>query len=148
MKLTGTYRIPGVRERVFSALTDPAILCRCIDGCEELTRVGEQTYEARIRLGIGVLKGVYTGRAELRDLRPPETLALRIDGKGAGGFVSGEATMRLLEVEGETDVVCEGQGQVGGVIAAVGSRLMEPAAKQLLNRFFRALAGEVGAAPR
>ena len=143
MRLAGTYRIPAPRARVFSALIDPVILCRCLDGCQEMTRIAENAYEARIALGIGVLRGVYTGRAEIHDLQPPASFVLRLNGQGSGGFVSGEATMSLVEIERETDVTCDGTGQVGGVLAAVGSRLIEPAGRQMLGRFFRALAEEM-----
>jgi carbon monoxide dehydrogenase subunit G len=146
MRLSGTYRIPAARERVFAALTDPEILQRCIEGCEQLTLVDEHTYDARIRLGVGALKGTYVGRAQLRDLQPPESFALVVEGKGGGGFVSGDARMTLIHADGETDVLCEAQGHVGGVIAAVGSRLVEAAGKQMMNRFFRTLSSEVTAA--
>ena len=143
MRLSGTYRVAASRERVFAALIDPVVLQRCLEGCEQLTLVGEYTYEARMRLGVGPFRGGYAGRAQLSDLRPPDSFAMRVDGKGAGGFMSGNALLTLVDAQGETDVRCEAEGQVGGVVAAVGSRLVEAAGRQMMTRFFRALAAEL-----
>ncbi len=143
MRLSATYRVPAPRERVFEALIDPAILQTCIEGCERLTETAPHTYDAQIRLGVGPLKGRYDGRARLRDLQPHESFLLHVEGKGGPGFVSGEAKMTLTAVDGQTDVACDVLGQVGGVIAAVGSRLIDAVAKQMLDRFFRALTNEL-----
>lgn len=143
MRLSATSRMPAPRERVFAALTDPAVLQACIEGCESLVETAPHTYDAQIRLGVGPLKGKYEGRARLSDLLPPESFRLYVEGKGGPGFVSGEARMTLTAVDGQTDVACDVQGQVGGVIAAVGSRLIEAVAKQMLDRFFRALAARL-----
>ena len=48
MELTGEYRIPASRERVWEALNDPAILQQSIPGCESLERSGEDGYAAAV----------------------------------------------------------------------------------------------------
>ena len=45
----------------------------------------------------------------------------------------------LTEEGGGTRVACESDVQVGGLIAAVGSRLVEAAAKKLADDFFKEL---------
>jgi hypothetical protein len=143
VRVTGTYRITATPQQVFRALTDPAILQTCIPGCERLTQTAAGTYEAELRLGIGPFKGEYRGTAQVTDAREGEALVLRVDGKGAGGFVRGEARLRLAGTDGGTDVTCEADGQVGGVVAAVGSRLVGATAKQMMDTFFRQLALEL-----
>ena len=95
IKLASSFEIAQPPDRVFAALVDPAVLRRCIPGCEALTAVGPDRYEARLRIGIAGLTGSYTGRAELRDKHPPESFTLAFDGKGAPGFVRGTAKIRL-----------------------------------------------------
>ena len=38
MDMTGEYRIPAPREKVWDALNDPEILKKCIPGCQELNK--------------------------------------------------------------------------------------------------------------
>jgi uncharacterized protein len=143
MKLTATYTIAASRPRVFAALTDPAVLQRAIEGCESFTQTSESTYEARLRVGVGSIKGVFTGQARMEHARPPESYTLAIDGRGGPGWVKGSAEMRLLDEGEQTSVVCDADVVVGGVVAAVGSRLIAAAARRMMDQFFARLGTEL-----
>jgi len=140
VKLTTTAEIPAARERVFAALVDPETLRQCIPGCEQLVAAGDDVFDATLRIGVAGLKGTYLGRAELRDKQPPAAFSIRFDGKGGSSLVRGVAAIRLSG-EGETTrVECDADVQVGGVIAAIGSRLVDATARKLAADFFRRLA--------
>lgn len=143
MKIAAQYVLGAPPDRVYAALTDPAVLQRAIPGCESLTPAAENTYEAKIKTGAAGLKGTYSGRAELRDLRPPEGFTLVVDGRGAPGFVRATARIALSAVGTGTQVACDADVQVGGLIAAVGSRLVDAAARQQMDEFFRRLGAEL-----
>jgi carbon monoxide dehydrogenase subunit G len=143
MKLASTYRIPASRENVFAALTDPAVLQQCIEGCESLTRKEDGSYAAKMRVGVGPVKGDFTGTARMSDLHPPESFTLIVNGRGTPGFVDGSARMRLTTDGTATIVSCDADVTVGGLIAAVGSRLIDVTAKRMMDKFFEALRGQV-----
>ena len=144
MKLTTSALIPAARDRVFAALMDPEILRRCIPGCETLTASGPDAYQATLKIGVAGLKGTYGGKAAIRDRQPPDSLTLSFDGKGGPGFVRGSAAIVLSDEGGGTRVTSQADVQVGGLIAAVGSRLVEAASRKLANDFFRQLSVELG----
>ena len=73
MTLSATYPIPAARERVFAALNDPAVLQRLIEGCESFVLRPDGVYEARLKVGLGSVKGTYTGEARIEDVKPPTT---------------------------------------------------------------------------
>jgi uncharacterized protein len=148
MKLTAGAVMSAPRDRVFSALVDPEVLRRCIPGCEELTAVGEDVYRARLKIGLAGLGGTYEGTVTIRERIPPQSFTLIVEGKGAPGFARGTAGIRLQEAGADTAVACEADVRVGGVIAAVGSRLVEAAARKLADDFFRRLAVEIDRQPR
>ncbi len=139
MKIEVSSVVPAPPARVFAALVDPAVLQRAIPGCESLTTVSPGVYEATMRVGLAGLKGTYTGKASVRDERPPSALTLAFDGKGGPGFVRGSAAIALVEQGDATRVACDADVQVGGVIAAVGSRLIQAAAMKMADDFFRRL---------
>lgn len=143
MKLSGTYQLPAPRERVFAALVDPDVLQRCIEGAERLVRTADDQYDVHLRLGIGAIKGSYVGTARLADKQPPERFTLHVEGKGAPGFVRGSARIQLKAGEAGTEAICDVDGQVGGLMAAVGSRLLEATARKLMDRFFERLGAEL-----
>lgn len=137
MKLTGTYDIPAPRERVFAAITDPAILQKAIDGCEKMVKTADDSYDAHLKLGLAGIKGSYLGKVQLKDLQAPSSYTLLIEGKGGPGFVKGTARIQLAEKGEHTELTCEAEAQVGGMIAAIGSRLIEAAARKMMGDFFQ-----------
>ena len=143
MKLTGAYTINAPREKVFSAITDPAVLQRCIEGCEKMVKTAENTYDAHLKLGVAGIKGSYIGKVELKDVRPPESYTLLMEGKGAPGFVKGTARISLLPQDQKTELRYEADAQVGGMIAAIGSRLIEAIAKKMADDFFKRFAAQM-----
>jgi carbon monoxide dehydrogenase subunit G len=143
MKLAGTYSFPAPREKVFAALTNPAIIQKCIDGCEKLVETSPDCYDAHLKIGVAGLKGSYIGKVQLKDKRSPESYTLIMDGKGGPGFVNGTAKIILTAKGNETELHCDTDAQVGGLIASVGSRLIEAAAKKMLGEFFRKFAEQV-----
>jgi len=143
MKVSSSATIQAPRDRVFAALVDPDVLRQSIPGCEELTPIGEDRYEARLKIGVAGLKGTYSGRAELREKHAPESFTLAFSGKGGSGFLQGAAAIRLADEDVATRVTCDADVQVGGLIAAVGSRLIEATARKLTDDFFRRLADQI-----
>jgi uncharacterized protein len=143
MKLKISSVVPADRARVFAALIDPVVLRRAIPGCESLTPVAADTYEATLKIGVAGLKGTYTGRAAIKDQHPPDALTLSFDGKGSPGFVRGSTTIALSDEADATRVSADADVQVGGLIAAVGSRLVEAAAKKLAEDFFKQLSAQL-----
>jgi len=143
MKFTVTHNVPAPQERVYAALIDPAVIQKCIEGCESMTPAGEDSWDVSLRVGVAMIKGRYTGKVRLADKHPPHSFALHMEGKGAPGWVKGAAHMHLDATGGETSVRCECDAQVGGVIAAVGSRLIEAAARRMLADFFQKLSNQV-----
>lgn len=134
MKLASTFSFQVPREKVYAALTDPAIIQRCIDGCEKMVETAPDSYDAHLKIGVAGLKGNYVGKVQMKDKKPPESYTLILEGKGGPGFVKGTAKITLT---GNTELRCEADAQVGGLIAAVGSRLIEAAAKKMMDEFFR-----------
>jgi len=143
MKIDATYEMKAPRERVYAALIEPEILKRAIPGCESLEKIGENTYSALLKAGVGSIKGTFKGIVRLEDMRPPEHYRIVVEGKGAVGFAKGSADFDLEEKDGGTLIKYSGEMQTGGTIAAVGQRMIQGAAKMMAAKFFADLEAEV-----
>jgi len=108
--------------------------------------VGEDSYTAILKIGIGAIKGTFTGRIQLQDKQLTSQYKLKVEGKGGPGFLSGEGTIRLEDRGPETGVSYSGDVQIGGLIASVGQRMLQGFAKQQISQFFASLAKETEAA--
>ncbi len=144
MKIEGSYTVQAPRDAVWQRLMDPASLARALPGCEKLEPNADGSYTAQLNVGVAAIRGNYTGRIEILDAVRPEQYRLKISGKGTGGFLNGEGLIMLAETgPGTTEVRYSGDAQVGGLIASVGQRLMQAAARQIVGEFFQALGREV-----
>src|SRR5438477_13071350 len=114
MKIESTQKLHALRQRVYSALTDPRILQRCIPGCESLEKTADDTYAAILKAGIGSIKGRFKGEVRLEDMRPPNHYRIVVEGKGALGFAKGSADFELEEKDGATTIEYSGELQIGG----------------------------------
>jgi carbon monoxide dehydrogenase subunit G len=143
MKIAGTVTIAAVRQKVWDALNDPAVLAKTIPGCEKLEKTGEDEYAVTQSVGIASIRGRYAGKMALIDKKPPESCTLKIEGKGPGGFVNGTAKVSLADQGDKTELSYDADMQVGGLLASLGSRLIEPVAKQLVAQFFKSLEQQI-----
>ena len=95
---------------------------------------------------VGPVQGVFEGGVELLDLDPPNGYNLKMDGKGAPGFVNGNGSLRLENTEdGGTLLHYEIDARVGGRIAAVGQRLLDSSAKVLTRQGLQGLESQLEA---
>jgi hypothetical protein len=71
---------------------------------------------------------------------------MQVEGKGTGGFMHGTGLLELADDPQGTQVIYQGDVQVGGPIASVGQRLLDGAAKMMVGQFFTAVNAQLAAA--
>ena len=143
MKIEGSNLLAALPAEVFESLIDPLVLQKTIPGCERMERIGEDEYAAHLKIGSGMIKGSYSGKVRITEKSAPRKLTLQIEGKGTPGFVNGSAVVELSEEGQGTKLVYLAEVQVGGLIAMVGSRMIEATAKKLAADFFKNLESKV-----
>ena len=146
MTMNGEVHLPASREVVWEKLNDPAVLRKCIPGCEELARSAENQFQAVAKMKVGPVSARFGGRVTLSDVDPPN--GYRISGEGEGGvagFAKGGATVALAEKDGGTLLTYTVEAQIGGKLAQLGQRLISGSAKKLADQFFVSFANEVRA---
>ena len=148
MKVEGVYTFPGQPQQVWELLLDPESLRSCIPGVESLTETSPDHWDAVMKVGVAAIKGTYKGKVAHRRQGAADPVhaadrrqrwpGLR-EGHGEGHASSRTATARSVKVDGD--------GQVGGMLAGVGQRMLPGVAKMLMNQFFECLIGKrLGAA--
>ncbi|MFY9558372.1 MAG: carbon monoxide dehydrogenase subunit G [Blastocatellia bacterium] len=147
MKIEGAHELQATPDRVYQSLIDPAVLQRCIPGCERLEKNGDNAYSTTLRAGVGSIKGVFSGNVRLDDLKPPHHFRMIVEGKGQPGFLKGAGDIDLEERNGATVVRYSGDVQVGGTIASVGQRMLQGAVKMMATQFFTAIEAEAKTEP-
>lgn len=144
MDITGEHRIAASREAVWHALFDAETLKACIPGCKELEQTSPTTFAAKVQLKIGPVSATFAGTVELLDIDAPN--GCRIVGQGNGGiagFAKGSSEMRLSDDGTGTLLSYDAKAEIGGKLAALGSRLVQATSRKLAEQFFGAFAGRL-----
>ena len=140
MKVTGTHTLAVPRGVVWEAILDPEVLSHTLPGCEDMAPVGNNQFRGKMKMKVGPVQGLFEGGVELLDLDPPNGYNLKMDGKGAPGFVTGTGSIRLEDMDdGGTLLHYDIDARVGGRIAAVGQRLLDSSAKVLTRQGLQGL---------
>jgi carbon monoxide dehydrogenase subunit G len=151
VNLDGSALLHADPERVWSVITDPAVLARTIPGCESLERTGDDEYKMIVSVGVGAIRGTYGGEVRLTDQRRPKSYVMHASGAGAAGNARATVTIDLQPGDGGTTLTYSADAVVGGPVAGVGQRMMTGVAKRMAGQFFSAidaeLTGAAAAAP-
>lgn len=144
MKMSDEVVIPASPAVVWKALNDPEVLRRCIPGCESITKHSDTSMEARVTIKLGPVKATFKGAVTLSDLDPPNGYRISGEGKSMMGSAAGGADVRLKAVPEGTLLSYDVDANVGGKIASLAARFIDPTARMLAGQFFETFAGIAG----
>jgi carbon monoxide dehydrogenase subunit G len=137
VKVSGTELMHGPPATVWAALTDPAVLVDAIPGCQRLERAGQDSYRFTIEAGLASLRGVYTGDVTLSDQQEPGSFRLTATAAGGPGTVSLSVRFRLTGTgDASTELAYDADGDVSGMLASAGQRLVASVARRMAGEFF------------
>jgi uncharacterized protein len=137
MEMTGEFRIPAPRQRVWEGLNDPEILKSAIPGCQTIEKLSDTEFAAKVIAQVGPVRANFSGKVTLSDLDPPQSYTITGEGSGGvAGFAKGSAKVNLAQ-DGEATVLNYAvQAHVGGKLAQIGSRLIDSVARKMAENFF------------
>jgi len=139
MELQGEQVISAARGRVWAALNDPAVLIKCIPGCEAIDKVTETETHVRLLAKIGPVRAHFSGKILMSEIHAPARCTLSFEGSGgAAGMAKGKSVVTLLEQGDSTCLRYTVQASVGGKLGQIGGRLIDASAKKMADDFFLA----------
>jgi len=140
MKVAGTSVLHATPDKVWAAITDPAVLAGVIPGCNELAPLGENHFALTVTLGVASIKGSYAGEVRLDDLVVPSSLTMVAAGSGGPGTIDTTVAVTLADLgDGTTQLTYDADAVVGGMVGGVGQRVLTSVAKKTAGLFFSAI---------
>ena len=145
MQMNESQIVPASQDKVWAGLNDPAVLAKCIPGCQKLDVTAPNEMTATVVVKVGPVKANFAGKVTLSDIDAPN--GYRIAGEGSGGvagFAKGGASVTLTAEGAEsTRLNYVVDAQIGGKLAQLGGRLIDATAKKLAGEFFEKFAAEL-----
>jgi carbon monoxide dehydrogenase subunit G len=139
VQIQGTHLIGAPRARVWELLNDPDALAQCAPGVTELRRDGEDRFAATFTVALGPMKSNFKAAILLKEKTPLEAMTLELSAQSPMGALGAVGRITLTD-EGEgTRIAWSGEPRLMGMLATVGGRFAQSAAKANAETFFTKL---------
>ena len=136
----GSTFVPALPQQVWDSLLDVDALKAVVPGCKSLAETSPHTFEGKIELGVGIVKGLFDADVRLFDLETHRSLRLAGEANGALGTSGGEGVVTLAAEGTGTRINYVYGLDLSGKVAAIGGRMIKGAARVLIAEFFKRLA--------
>ncbi|MEL0042453.1 MAG: carbon monoxide dehydrogenase subunit G [Candidatus Puniceispirillum sp.] len=147
LELGGEETINTSPDSLWESVIDPVVLQRAIPGCISMVETEPGHYVMTLELKVAAVGGSFEGSVALSDMDPPRACVITVSGSGTLGTGTGSATVTISETDdGNAKIAYQASGEVGGLVAGVGQRILMGVAKHLVRQFFAALKKEFAAA--
>ena len=132
------FAVRAPLDHVWGCIRDAAFVAPCVPGCQDVEELGEGTYRAAVKVGIGPIKTVFKLDIEIAEETPPGFA--RIESRGQEGTNASRLTAKsdlTLSNDGgdATNVHYKSDVQVTGRLAKYGLGIMKKKAASLGAEF-------------
>ena len=148
MRIADAQWIPSTQHQTWDALTDPAVLQRCIPGCVNVTQRSPPSTPSPCVPRSPASTPTTTARSCCRT-SIPNSCTLVFEGKGRAACLAiGTAQVNLSTKDQGTRVAYTVAGMTGGKLAECGESLILKAGEKIIERFFAAFIDYMAGQPR
>jgi len=144
MYFEGTFIVNTPRERVWTYISDPRSVAKCVPGLKKLEVQAKDKFTAKIELGIGWVKGNFDFKFTVTEEAPPSHAKLSAQGSGVRSEINFDVAIDLTDTsKGGTVLSWKADAMVGGLLAGVGQRLLGSMAKKIVDQLFENMRSEL-----
>src|SRR3954469_18240460 len=150
-EIVKTFVVRAPPEQVWSFLTDPERVARCLPGAAITGKLDERTWQGTMTVKVGPVSSSYKGKVSFEKLdrasRTAEIVATGQDVRGRGG-----ADLRLTSKlnqkgPGETEITTTSHVNITGILAQMGRGMVQDVGDQMFQVFSQRVRAELEAAP-
>jgi carbon monoxide dehydrogenase subunit G len=136
-----TFQVPAPIEKVWALLSDPKKVATCVPGAQITEQVDDKTYRGSISVKVGPSVTDYKGEVQIVRM-DAQSYEMEILGKGQDVRGKGSASMKMTGKlrtlpGGATEVASVSEVNVVGILAQMGSRVINEVSNIMFEQFTR-----------
>jgi len=147
MEISKSFVVKAPAAAVWSFLTDPVRVARCLPGAAITNQVDERTHAGTITVKVGPVAATYKGTMRFERLDPAartaEIVASGQDMRGKGGADMRMTSTLIERAPRETEVTITSQVNVMGILAQLGRGMIQDVSDQMFGTFVAAARAEL-----
>lgn len=134
--LDGKLNIKSPVDKTFASLTNPEFMVSCIPDLQSHSIQDSQHFEAKIKVGIGIVRGSVDMKFALQDSSPPGHARLVGDGSGAGSKMHIDSVFDLSPDGNGTLMTWSADSDLSGLMAGIGGPVLKGQSEKQVNQIF------------
>lgn len=150
-EIVKTFVVRTSPEKVWSFLTDPEKVARCLPGAAITGKIDEKTWQGTMTVKVGPVSSSYKGKLAFEKLdaasRTAEIVATGQDVRGRGGADLRLSSALSQKGPGETEVTTTSRVNITGILAQMGRGMVQDVGDQMFQVFSQRVRAELETAP-
>ena len=143
IKIEKSFQAPESPAEVWKILSDPRSVASCVPGAQITEAVDARTYKGVIKVKLGPTVTDYKGEAHVERL-DEQNRVIEMVGKGQDVRGKGSASMKMTGQirelpAGGSEVITISEVNVVGILAQMGSRMIQEVANLIFEQFTKNL---------
>jgi carbon monoxide dehydrogenase subunit G len=134
--LDGIVVIQASPEKTFSRLSDPSFMVTTIPDMQSYKIIDNDRFEAKIKVGISVVRGTVDMKFEIKDKTLGNHARLVADGSGAGSKMHVDSTLDLAPDPAGTKMSWSADAEISGLMAGIGSQILKGQSEKQVGQIF------------
>ncbi len=150
-EIVKTFVVRSTPDQVWSFLTDPEKVARCLPGAAITGKLDDKTWQGTMTVKVGPVSSSYKGKVALEKLdaasRTAEIVATGQDVRGRGGADLRLTSTLSQKAAGETEVTTTSRVNITGILAQMGRGMVQDVGDQMFQVFSQRVRAELETAP-
>lgn len=121
--------------RLWDFISTPESVAQCLPGVEEYKVLDGKRTEAKVKIGIGFIKGTFKVNSRVAEEDPQAHRArLLVDGSGATGAFKADILITCNTHAEGTELAWIAEATVSGPLGSIAKSLLEGASQKVVNQ--------------
>jgi uncharacterized protein len=150
-EIVKTFVVRSPQELVWSFLTDPEKVARCLPGAAITGKIDDRTWQGTMTVKVGPVSSSYKGKVAFEKLdakaHTAEILATGQDVRGRGGADLKLTSILATKGPAETEVTTTSRVNITGILAQMGRGMVQDVGDQIFQVFTQRVRAELEAPP-
>jgi hypothetical protein len=144
MHFEGRAVVKAPVDKVWSFISTPESVAQCLPGVEEYKVLEGKRTEAKIKMGVGFIKGTFKVNSRVLEEDPVNRRAkLAIDGSGVTSAFKAEIQISCNPHPEGTELGWIAEATVSGPLGSVAKGLIENASQKVVNQTLECVTNKV-----
>jgi carbon monoxide dehydrogenase subunit G len=148
MHYDGSFEVPVSKQKVYDFVMDPAKITSIFPDVQDVKVIDENNFTLKAKVGISFIRGMMDVKMNIAERTPPTFARMKAKGNGLSSSVELDNTFTMEDAPGGSGTVVKwtADAKIAGLMASVGSRLIDAAAQKYVAEIIGSLKEKLSSA--